>query len=522
MKPDPSLLKLLASLPDRIKGVLLLSVAVPLLVLAAFGTYAVVALGYWRPFLLALVITSALTLLPLAYRRLRLRFAPKPVSRPLPRSTAFESLERQPPNHWTPTDHRILADIRPELFTLARQSTGWESLPDLGLSLLRQVAVRYHGDKTYAEWSFSPTEVLAITEHLSRRYRQILRDNVPFVEHIKLRHLMLLHDSSDYIGRGTRLYGLYRKIRMVTPEGIIAELRSQLLDKVFDGVADDLQQKVKFLLLQETLHTAIDLYGGHFRFEDQDLAISHAGQHDQTHQAPPLEPVRIVLLGQVSAGKSSLVNTLIEQTRAEVSALPSTDALAVYRFQVSGETLFNLVDLPGLNGDPDVEKHLLREVARSDIVLWVLKANQPARKLDQQFREKLEQYFAGKANTTRRPPLVVGILNQVDRLGRPDDWAPPYDLLHGDGKAALIREALDYNREVLGLDTLLPLSIAPGKTQFNVEELASTLKERYDKALQVQLSRRRQEAGEMSWQSVKKQGERLKSLAGKAWGWVRA
>jgi len=525
--PRPGPLRFLLSLSDRWRGMALLSGAVPLLVLAGFGAYSVLRQGYWLPFLAALALTTGVLLVPAAWRRLR----PKRVSPPTPalESTAFEKLDREAPPHWNDTDRQVLAEVKPELLPMIQQNAGWEGLPRLGLAVMRRTAECYHQGKRDAEWSFSPIELLAVAEHASRRYRQILKDNIPFIENIKVRHLLWLHRHGEYAEYANKAYQVYRKARIVTPEGLIAELRSLMTDPWFDKLTDDVQRKVKFLLLQETLHIAIDLYGGHFRFDEADLDLSHAGRRDQDRVAEPLEPVRIALLGQVSAGKSSIVNLLIHQTQAEVSALPSTDGVTVYPFDVDGEPLFNLVDLPGLNGDSATEKLLLQQIVQSDVVLWVLKASQPARKLDQQFKARLDQWFAADNHAARRPPLVIGVLNQVDRLGNPGDWHPPYDLSDNsnsgsdrdDAKAALIREALAYNQEVLQLDVLLPLSIAPGKPHFNVAALVAAVHEAYDDALQVQLNRRRQEAGEVSLQSLKKQTLRLRKLAGNAFGLLR-
>jgi len=524
-------LRFLLALTDRWKGMALLSGAVPLLVLAGFGAYAIIRHGYWLPFLLTLTAATGVLLVPAVWRRLRARPASSQTQRPRLESTAFEKLDREAPAHWTETDKQVLAEIRPQLPAMIQQTPDWEGLPRAGLALMRRTAACYHQGKEHAEWAFSPTELLAVTEHASRRYRQILKDNIPFIENIKVRHLLWLHRHGEYADYANKAYQIYRKARMVTPEGMIAEMRSLMTDPWFDKLTDDLQQKIKFLLLQETLHIAIDLYGGHFRFDDDELDLSHAGRQDQNRVAEALEPVRIALLGQVSAGKSSIINLLIDQTRAEVSALPSTDGATVYPFNVDGEPLFNLVDLPGLNGEPATEKILLRQITQSDIVLWVLKASQPARKLDQQFKARLDRWFEAGNHTMRRPPLIIGILNQVDRLGDAHDWQPPYDLAStgveaggddgGGAKAALIREALAYNQEILQLDSLLPLSIAPGKPHFNVAALVAAVHEAYDDALQVQLNRRRREAGEISLQSLKKQTQRLRKLGGNAFGLLR-
>jgi predicted GTPase len=272
-----------------------------------------------------------------------------------------------------------------------------------------------------------------------------------------------------------------------------------------------MQQRLKRLLLLEVLRSAIDLSGGHFRFEDDELNVTAATRKDDTRNADKPEPIRICLIGQTGAGKSSIINALTEGWQAETSALPSTDRGLVYECKVDGIPFLRLLDLPGLNGDAKIEKILFEEMVQSDMVLWVLRAHQPARKLDQEFGEHFRQWHSKRIHY--QPPPLIGLLNQVDRLGIQNDWPPPYELEKPEpgSKAELIREALDFNREVLGLDDILPLCVSPEREQYNVEALRDLLSQRYDKAINVQLNRKRREA---SGFSASREWKRARQAAG--------
>jgi uncharacterized protein len=472
---------------DQLRPFLVVTAVVPLLVLAAFGLYAVLRHNYLLPFVMVLVVASMLAAVPFWVGRRRLLKAAPKVEQSIASSLA-------PPPYWTARDRAIQQLAVPKVEQLLAASPGWKSMPDNALAVARFVASQYD-EGHYAEWAFTPVQLLSISEQLSRRYRGVLKEYVPGAEHLRISHFLWLEDKAGKLQPAVKLFNVYRKVRMLTPEGLMAELRAQLFDQTFGSMNDDLQAKFKYRVLLEAVQIAIDLYGGHFRFEDVELAQSSAKEKDDERQAAPPEPIRIVLLGQVGAGKSSVVNALLGAMRAEVSALPATDRGQVYECEVEGTPVLRLVDLSGLNGDPAVEERLFEEITRSDLVLWVLRANQPARRLDQAFGERLKNWQAQERNRQVEPPVMIGVLNQVDRLGSQRPWQAPASLDDESAVAITVREAIAYNRELLGLEDMLPLAVGPDQPHYNLQALRELLAERYDKALNVQLNRRRREAG---------------------------
>ncbi len=493
----------LTRLSDQLRPFLLITVVLPVLVLSLFGLYAVIRYNYLLLFVAVLVVVSMLAAVPfwIARRRL-LRAAPS-----MDDSIAA-SLTPSP--HWNGRDRSVQQEALPRVQALLEARPEWKSMPDSALEIVRFVAAHYDSGR-YAEWAFTPVQLLSISEQLSRRYRKMLREYVPGAEHLRISHVLWLDEKADRLQPAVKLFNVYRKVRMLTPEGLIAELRAQLFDQTFSTLSDDLQAKLKYRVLLEVVQVAVDLYGGHFRFEDDELAPSSVMATDDQRRAPPPEPVRIVLLGQVSAGKSSLVNALLGAMRAEVNALPATDAGQVFECQVEGLPVLRLVDLPGLNGDESQEKRLLEEVTRADLVLWVLKANQPARRLDQAFAQRLQQWLAMDDNAQVEPPVLIGVLSQVDRLVS-GQWQPSAALDEDSPVARTLREALDYNRELLELEDMLPVVVGDQQPHWNLDALRALLAERYDRALNVQLNRRRREAGGISLPREFKRMKRATSL----------
>ncbi|TVP91530.1 MAG: hypothetical protein EA348_03880 [Pseudomonadaceae bacterium] len=504
LKTTVNALRAASRFSDRLTPFLLIALLPPIALLALFGLYAIIRYNHILSFVGLLGLCTLAAMVPYFVSKWRRR------KRPAKQLLAIEE-EIETPAYWTPWDKQVQRDLLPEVSELVLDTATWRALPDSALLIARSVAAQYGKGKRHAEWAFSPVALLAIAEQLTQRYRQTLKTNVPGIDHLKVSHVLWLEEKTDQFAPALTLVNVYRKIRMLTPEGLLAELGSKALGQSFEGLNDEMQQRMKRLLLLEVLRAAIDLYGGHFRFEDDELGVTAATRKDDARPADKPEPVRICLIGQTGAGKSSVINALTEGWQAETSALPSTDRGLVYECKVDGVPFLRLLDLPGLNGDPKLDKVLFQEMIESDMVLWVLRANQPARKLDQDFGEHFHQWHSQRIDV--QPPPLIGLLNQVDRLGLQNDWQPPFDLDNPapESKAELIREALDFNQEVLALENILPLCVSPEREQYNVAALRDLLTQHYDKAINVQLNRKRREA---SGFSASREWKRARQAAG--------
>ena len=170
------------------------------------------------------------------------------------------------------------------------------------------------------------------------------------------------------------------------------------------------------------------------------------------------------------------MNALTDSIAAEESRLPSTDNIQVHQCILDGVDALHLVDLPGLDADDNREQQLLEQVTNSDLVIWMLKANQPARSLDVQFQSKLDEYYAKSENRSRKRAAIIGVLNQVDRLKPVGEWDPPYSLNNSsEEKAKNITDSMKYHHELLALDSMVPLSISDDKAAFNLSSLKSLI-----------------------------------------------
>lgn len=512
MKKIRNLFRLLAVLSSGRWGIALISAIFPSIIMMGFGVFLAVKYGYLLEMSIAIAVSTLVFTIPLFISS---RSSRKPTYSDTSANSASEGETESSPksagindalvndamvkasDEWSQAELLIWNDSKHYVRQQLMAEIEWGNLDQTGLEVLEFVAKKF--DKKSLD--FSIPEGLKLFEEVSRRYKLVVKEHIPGIEYLKVSYIKAGYEAYDKYGElGQKIFkaaiwGNHLKNLYLNPLKVISDLgREQATSSMTKGVVDDMQYAAKQALLDEVAAVAIDLYSGRFSIEDEALKASDVSEVDEKRFAPELEPVRIVLVGQTSSGKSSLINALKQELVAEVDVLPSTDTSTVYNAFVDDNDV-RVVDLQGLDGNPKTEAQMLKEMTQADVVLWVLKANQSARDLDKQLKDRFDAFYEAPKNISRKKPIVVSVVNQVDRLKPVDEWQPPYDLGNPiSAKAKIIAQALEYNQTLLQPDIALPLAIAPEKAEFGLDTLRQALLERIADANNVQRNRQRFEA----------------------------
>ena len=136
-----------------------------------------------------------------------------------------------------------------------------------------------------------------------------------------------------------------------------------------------------------------------------------------TSQPTVAEPVSLAIVGQVKAGKSSLVNAFFGERRATVSVTPETAGATKYRLQSEGLPPLTIIDSAGYGESGATDQDLAAAVKlakESDLLILVCHARSAARQADVQFLDRLRTEY--EKTPGLKLPTVLLALTHIDVL----------------------------------------------------------------------------------------------------------
>ncbi len=388
----------------------------------------------------------------------------------------------QPDPRWTPAGEsawRDVAEIGTRVSSADVPLDDFQRLWEIVREVLEVVARHFHPRSRAPLLEIPVPYVLRIVELVAADLRVAFSAHVPGAHILTLRDFQRMKRLADV---SQQLYFLYRILRLgINP---VAAVLGEAREAAGDGVARESTAEIKRwaigYAIQKTGYYAIQLYSGQVILSDVEFETFHsrrtkreeqlAEQRDATIIA---EPLRVLVLGQVKAGKSSLINALFGATRAAVDVVPRTSQVDPYVLERDGLQRAIILDTAGFATGATRENPFSlhrNEVLNSDLVLIVCSAVSAARAPDRELLNDVRTFFQNEPNRILPPILVV--LTHIDQLRPWNEWQPPYDLTGGtDAKSRNIAAAIEAVAADLQVpaEQVIPVCLAEGRV-YNVDD----------------------------------------------------
>lgn len=347
-------------------------------------------------------------------------------------------------------------------------------LLELGKQTIAEVARHYHPESRNAPLEIAIPYLLVIIERVSKDLRALL-DHIPFS------HVLTIHDlmrGRSLASFARRCYDAYRwgSLAINPVSAVLRELRALTAHKILKYPTEELKLWLVQSYVKRVGYYAIELYSGALTLSDT-LTTEYITQYsqrdlDRSQERPFEEPLRLLVLGQVKSGKSSLINALFGEMRALTDVLPLTAEFIPYLLERDGVEQMLILDSRGYAGPMEGQglDKTEAEILRSDLILLVCSAVSAARHPDRQLLEGIRVLFQSHPELNTPPMLVI--LTHIDRLRPIREWDPPYNIAQPERpKEQAIRKAMEAATEDLGVDLseVIPVSLQTGRW-YNIEE----------------------------------------------------
>ena len=381
--------------------------------------------------------------------------------------------------------------------------------------VLTLVASHFHADSKYPILEFPLPYLLKLIVLVCEDIQRDVLDKIPGSHAVRVGDLLRAKQAVDTLNKLKPVFDIGNWLFNWSGAGL-TKARSLLIGKGLNTVTNEISQLLISAYINKLGYYAIQLYSGQLTLDDivptevltpaskEDIAESQA--HDQA-----IEPLRLLVLGQVSSGKSSLISALFGEIKSAEGFLPTTEEITPYLLERDGLQQAIILDSAGYGGlmHDQAPKALMQEWAKVDLILMVCNAVQAARQVDTQQLNAIRHYFQEQCSNQALPVIIV-VATHCDRLRPVREWNPPYNIQQPDNaKAHSIRQACEAMAHDLSvsLDCIVPVCLSPEKPAYNIEDgLITLIHEHLNAAQRVRYLRcLRQQQAESYWQQWRKQ-----------------
>ena len=459
----------------------------PVLIAAAYGWYALWANYWWGAWVWVPMTLSMALGWVLAYYWQR-------------NKTLLQPVNFEPNVRWTERDQHAWKLVEARAASAKEIDADKLSDPKFYLSVAQEMgqelAAYYHPTAKDPVGNLTVPEILAVVELASHDLAEMVDRYLPGGHLLTINDWKRARKAVDWYQSASNVYWVVSALISPINTGLRYAATQMGLTTPLQMLQENLLLWFYTAFLQRLGTYLIELNSGRLSVgatRYRQLVERASGDGAKAAGAPAADAadqvrqVTVTLVGQVKAGKSSMVNALLGEQRARTDVLPATDEITRYEFKPPDvPTQLILQDTVGYGreGPRTDQIRATRQAAQdSDLLLLVVHARNPARQADVEMFKALHSWFASHPDL-KRPPIIV-VATHIDLLSPALEWAPPYDWRRGKRpKEDSIRQAVAAITDQLGdlKPVVVPVCAAAGKVYGVDEFLLPAVAQKLDEA----------------------------------------
>ncbi|MEI8209104.1 MAG: GTPase [Methylococcales bacterium] len=347
--------------------------------------------------------------------------------------------------------------------------------------VLLLVAKHFNSKSKYPILEFPLPYLLKLICLICEDLQREVLDKIPGSHAVQVSDLLLTKEYYDKAKKVTKAKSIVSVGNWLFnwPGAALGKARGLLMEKGFSQIKQEIINRLLSAYISKLGYYAIQLYSGQITLDDiahteilSDASIKDVKNIKAYEQS--IEPLRILVLGQISSGKSTLINKLFGEIRTAEGVLPTTSQITPFKLEREGLEVATILDSAGYGGleHDDAPAELKKAWAEIDVVLIVCNASHASRTEDAKQLNKLRLEFQ-LHRKNRALPVIIAVATQIDKLRPFREWLPPYNIQDPHSvKAQNIREVCEVISQDLNLplNRIVPVCLAPEKPTYNLDD----------------------------------------------------